>query len=52
MKMELLIANVTAAGFPERAECCIFKVILYVFWPIHAVFVVGGQFVIRSEIPS
>ena len=44
-----MIANVTAAGFPERAECDIFKVILYVFPPIHVVVVVGGQFVIRRE---
>ena len=41
--MEWLVADVTAVGSPDRAECVILRVILAgrVFWPIQAVFVVG-----------
>ena len=41
MKIEWLIANETAVRSPARAECDIVGVILDVFWPIQAIFVVG-----------
>ena len=43
MKTEWLVTDVTAVGFPGRAECALlggdFGWVL--FWPIQAVFVVG-----------
>ena len=39
MKIEWLIADVTAVGSPARAESAIFWVIFDVFWPIWATFV-------------
>ena len=45
MKIEWLIADVTAVGSaPARAERYLFGVILDIFWPIHATFVVGELF--------
>ena len=44
MKIEWLIADVPSVGFPARAERDIFGVILGVFWPIQASFVVGESF--------
>ena len=41
MKTEWLVADVTTVGPPDRAECDIFGMILGVFWPIQAVFVVA-----------
>ena len=42
IKPEQLIANVTPAGSPDRAECAILGMILAGrFWPIQAVFVVA-----------
>ena len=44
MKIEWLVANVTAVGSPERAEHAIWGVILAVrfVWPIQPVVVVLG----------
>ena len=44
MKIEWLVANVTAVGFPDRGKRAILEVILAgrFFLPIQAVFVVGG----------
>ena len=41
MKTEWLVTDVTSVGSPARVERAIFGVILGVFWPIQAVFVVG-----------
>ena len=41
MKTEWLVTNMTAIGFPARAESELFWVILDVFWLIWAAFVVG-----------
>ena len=41
MKIEWLVADVTAVGSPDRAECDILGMILDVFLPIQATFVVG-----------
>ena len=41
MKTEWLVTNMTAIGFPARAESEFFGVVLDVFWPIRAAFVVG-----------
>ena len=43
MKIKWLIADVTAAGSPDRAEYAILGVISagQLFWPIQAIFVVG-----------
>ena len=41
MKIERLVANVTAVGFPDRAEPGILGMILDAFWSIQAAFVVG-----------
>ena len=43
--MEWLVANVTAARSPDRAERDILRAILDVVQPIHAAFAVGGYFV-------
>ena len=40
MKVVWLVANVTAVGSPDRAECDIVGVILGNFWPVQATFVV------------
>ena len=44
MKIKWLIADVTAVGSPDIAERAILGQILAgaLFWPIQAVFVVGG----------
>ena len=42
MKIEWLVANVTPVGSRARAECDILGIILNLFWPITAVFVVVG----------
>ena len=46
MKIEWLVANVTAVGSPDRAGRAISEVILAgrCFWPIQAVFVAGEPF--------
>ena len=46
MKIEWLVADVTAVGFPDRAERAILGVILAecVFWSMQALFVVGEPF--------
>ena len=41
MKIEWLVTNETAVGYPDRAERVIFGVILGVFLPIQATFVIG-----------
>ena len=42
LKIELLVADVTAAGSPDRVECAILAVILAQrFRPIQPVFVIG-----------
>ena len=41
MKIEWFVIYVTPVGSPDRAERAILGVILEVFWPIQAVFVVG-----------
>ena len=41
MKIEWLVAGVTAVGSPDRAECAILGVMLAVFLLHQAVFVVG-----------
>ena len=41
MKIKWFITNVTAVGPPARAECD-FLVVLDIFRPIEAAFVVGG----------
>ena len=45
MKTEWLVADLTSVGFPERVERIILGMVLGVFWPIQATFVVGGYFV-------
>ena len=40
MKIECLATIVTAVGSPDRAERAIWGVILNIFWPIQATFVV------------
>ena len=40
MKIECLVADVTPVGSPDRAECAILGVILGVFRPIQAIFVI------------
>ena len=40
MKTEWLVADVTAVGSPDRAEHANFEVILAVFLPIQAVYLV------------
>ena len=52
MKAEWLIANVTPARSPDRAERVLLRMILgvywtiqRVFWPILAIFVAGSNFV-------
>ena len=42
MKTEWLVTDVTSVGSPDRVEHGIFVVILGVYWPIQATFVVGG----------
>ena len=39
--MELLVANVTFVGSPDRAERDILGMLFDVFWSIQAAFVVG-----------
>ena len=51
MKLEWLVSNLTAVGFSARAESDFFEVILGVFWPIQAAFVVG-QPLCDLQIPS
>ena len=51
MKIKWLIANVTAAGSPARAKRDILEVMLDVFWPIQATFVIGEPFC-DLQIPS
>ena len=42
MKIEWLVADVTAVGFPDRAERAILWMILAgLFWAVQAIFVVG-----------
>ena len=41
MKKEWFVINVTPVGSPDRADCTILGLILGVFWPIQATFVVG-----------
>ena len=41
MKIQLLVANVTAVESPERAEHAILGVLLSVFWSIQAAFAAG-----------
>ena len=43
MKIEWLVTNVTPVGSPDRAECVILGVILGIFLPIQALFVIGEQ---------
>ena len=50
MKTEWLVTNV-AVGSPDRAERDILKMILDVFWPIQATFVVGEPFCDVSRNP-
>ena len=52
MKIEWLVADVTPVGIPDRAENEILGILLDVFWPIQATFVVGEPFVISIGIPS
>ena len=40
MKIEWLVADVTVVRSPDRAEGAISRVILGIFWPIQATFVV------------
>ena len=44
MKIEWFIANMTAAGSPDRVEHATFGGDFgwAIFWPIQAIFVVGG----------
>ena len=44
MKIEWLITNVTAVGPPARAKRDILGMMLDVFWPIQATFVIGESF--------
>ena len=44
MKIEWLVTDVTSAESPVRAEPGFFGLILDVFWPIQATFVVGEPF--------
>ena len=44
MKREWLVADVTPVGSPDRAEGGILGMLLNVFWPIQAAFVVGKPF--------
>ena len=46
MKNERLVADVTSVGSPARAKRDIFGMILDIFWPIQANFVVGEPLVI------
>ena len=48
MKIEWLVTDVTAAGSPDRTKRAILEVILTVFLPIQAAFVVGSYFVMLS----
>ena len=41
MKTEWLVTNVTAVVSPDRAERAMLGIILGIFWPIQAIFVVG-----------
>ena len=41
MKIEWLITDVPAVRSPDRAERAILGMILGVFWPIQALFVIG-----------
>ena len=44
MKIEWLVTNLTAVGYPDRAEHAILGLILAgLFWPIQVVYVVGEQ---------
>ena len=51
MKIEWLVVDVTSVGSPDRAELDIFGVILDVFLPIQATFVVQEP-LCDVEIPS
>ena len=41
MKTEWLVADVTAVGYPSRAEYDILEMIFDFFWSIWATFVIG-----------
>ena len=41
MKIERLVPDVTAVGFPDRGECDILGMFLDIFWPILATVVDG-----------
>ena len=45
MQIDWLIANVTAAGSPDRAECAILRMFLDIFWTFQATFVAGESLV-------
>ena len=44
MKIDWLVADSSSVGSPDRAEHDILGVILAIFWPIQATFVVGEPF--------
>ena len=48
MKIKWLVTNVTVVGSPDKADYAIFGLSLAgrCFLPIHAVFVIGGHFVV------
>ena len=51
MKIEWLVTDVSAVGSPDRVQRSILGVILGVFWPIQAAFVVE-ELPCDLEIPS